>query len=554
MTNQCRSRKTEWPLPCGRGDAESVDTATGTACPGSGRAAGNAALGGGADFGLRILSFIRHGVFRHSSLAVGVAAALAAPTAAAVPPVDLAVPGSAVQCYTDTRRFNDLRPAAGGREVYAASRGGVLVFNAEGARIRTYTRADGLCHHNVREVLPAPDGAVWFATAGGVARLDQGTWRAWTVRDGLLHAIVHAVGMDKAGRLYAGTQRGTCVLDGDRFVALREPHEFARRATRAIHAASDGSMWFAKANALTRLLADGRWETFQRDPLQKGGRGELVSNNILSVTTDFDGRPWVGTKLGLGFFDGAAWRHFYYRERFFDGNGLLDNRIVTVAMGAGETLWLAYGDSRDFDRPLGVTCRHGDTWRHWTTTDGLPSDRVYRIRTADAGRGVWLATAEGGLVLRTDAPVRFRGEAALPVNCVTSIERLGSGRMAVQTTRGVVAFQNGMAVSATDSERSLRSALPDEQASGVRRAVCVPGLPGDVVSRVTRSDAAGNLWVGTREHGLLCHRDGQWFRLVLNGLPLPLEITSLCFEGEHVLWVGTVAEGAMRIDCSIGPP
>ncbi|MFC1452757.1 hypothetical protein ACFLSJ_05365 [Verrucomicrobiota bacterium] len=296
-------------------------------------------------------------------------------------------------------RFTDMRPGPGWNRAWAASDGGLLLFDeASGKLLRKYTRRDGLPSNRLTELLPMPDGTLWIASLRGVARLRGDDITVFSESEGLTDGRVYCVAAGPDGLVYVGTHRGICRLDGQRFEPVNDTHEFARRPTYHIHAAGDGTLWFAKKNALTCRRGPGKWETFQNDPLRRGRRGKIVSNSLLCVTTDSQHRPWVGTKLGIGCYAGLSWRHIFYRERLFKG-GIADNRIVSLDFDARGRLWLSHGDSRDFDTALGVgvleTTRPDAPCSYLTTADGLPSDCVYRVRIDEQDRA-WLATSQGG--------------------------------------------------------------------------------------------------------------------------------------------------------------
>ncbi|MEN8227742.1 MAG: two-component regulator propeller domain-containing protein [Bacteroidota bacterium] len=110
----------------------------------------------------------------------------------------------------------------------------------------------------VLSVYIAPDGTKWFGTEEGVARhtgsntLDH--WTVYTTEDGLVNNFVQAIGKDKAGNVWFGTQAGISVFDGS------------------------------------------SWISYTTD-------NGLISNNILSLATDHDGIVWIGTEEGIASYE-----------------------------------------------------------------------------------------------------------------------------------------------------------------------------------------------------------------------------------------------------------
>ena len=454
------------------------------------------------------------------------------------------VPVAQARCYTSSDRFADLCPSADGALVYAATDGGLLEYASDGTFRMKYTRRDGLCGHGVREILPARDGRLWLATTAGACARGAGPWVSYTRQQGLGDDCVYAMAEDRKGVVYAGTERGINRLRGTRFETFDDTHEFGRKPTYGIHSARDGSLWFAKAACLTHYTADHRWETFQRDPFDPDKRSRMTSNSLLCVDTDEQGQPWIGTAVGMGRFDGHAWTSIFYTERFFGGRGPLDNRIVTLACDATGFIWIGYGDARSFDRALGLTRFRGDDWRHFRVGDGIPSDEVHRVR-AGATAGVWVATGRGGACLDGTRRLCYRPVSELADNHVAAVRRESDGRVVVQTTTGTAMFRGGEPMNEAVSTKS--AAFAASNIPVVDPALRISGIR-DLAPRVMLRAGDGRVWLGTRDEGLLCREGARWHRVLLNGQAFPREITCLCEEALGVLWVGTAAEGALRLD------
>jgi ligand-binding sensor domain-containing protein len=288
-----------------------------------------------------------------------------------------------------------------------------LRFNADGSLSRAVTRNDGLPSDDVRGLALGPAGELWIATGRGVSRLQDGQLTSYSEEQGLNDRRALTVGIDAGGTVYVGTERGVSRFDGVAFAPFNDTHEFSRRATYAIHVAGDGTIWFAKENALTHWLGGSEWEVFQRDPLLPGPRARMVSNVVRAVATDPHHRAWIGTREGLGHLDERGWRHVVYNERLFAGRGPRDNHVATVAVDGDGYVWVGHGDAKDFEGGIGVARFKGDDWQYFTVADGLPDNRVYRIRPGEDG-SVWFATAGGVARFRDGRFHRYHQPGALP--------------------------------------------------------------------------------------------------------------------------------------------
>jgi streptogramin lyase len=103
---------------------------------------------------------------------------------------------------------------------------------------------------------------------------------------------------------------------------------------------------------------------------------------VNDLELDRDGRPWVGTSTGPGYFDGTAWVRF--------GWGPVNDTPALLKDAAGN-MWVgtvAYG--------LGKW--DGVSWTVYTTANsGLPSNYITSLAQAADG-ALWIGTCSGGIV------------------------------------------------------------------------------------------------------------------------------------------------------------
>jgi uncharacterized RDD family membrane protein YckC/sugar lactone lactonase YvrE len=91
---------------------------------------------------------------------------------------------------------------------------GALWFGTEGGVSRfdgetwtTYTTADGLVHNEV-DAVAAAGNVLWFGTRGGVSQFDGKTWTSYTSADGLVDDDVNAVEVAPDGAVWFATEGG----------------------------------------------------------------------------------------------------------------------------------------------------------------------------------------------------------------------------------------------------------------------------------------------------------------------------------------------------------
>jgi ligand-binding sensor domain-containing protein len=304
------------------------------------------------------------------------------------------LPLPAITCMTAASAVRDLAFGSAGA-VWAATPGGLLKFNQRNGQYAVYTVASGLPSNNVLCVWYSTSGILWLGTDQGIASFDGERFTCFGAADGLLDQTATAFAEDGDGTLYAGTKRGIMRFTSGIWEPFNDSHEFARRPVRAIARDTDGSMWFVKEKALSHYQRNDTWEIYHKDVLTANTKVPPLFRYLLCIAVDSSGTKWIGSEHGLYGYDGSSWQWYFDRGRLGTGRGLKDNRIETVAPGAGKRIFVAHGDSPGAHVGLGMAFSDGtDQWTYLTTADGLPSNSVYTLK-ADAGHTIWAGTAQG---------------------------------------------------------------------------------------------------------------------------------------------------------------
>jgi PAS domain S-box-containing protein len=137
-----------------------------------------------------------------------------------------------------------------------------------------------------------PDRAYWFATRAGISRWRAGTWKHWTVADGLKSNRVFALAVDRRGVVWFGHQDsfGVGRLDHDMIRYFTTEDGLATDAIWSVHIDDGDRPWAVGEGGVSVLQPDG-WTAFD-------SRSGLTSTRFWSVVS-------VGDRLCLGSLGGG---------------------------------------------------------------------------------------------------------------------------------------------------------------------------------------------------------------------------------------------------------
>jgi len=316
------------------------------------------------------------------------------------------------------------------------------------------------------------------------------------VEDGLAQESVLAIGQDRQGFMWFGSQAGLSRFDGYRTVIYRnaanDPDSLAENWVRVLHFDPQGRMWLGTDGGLDRF--DPRSRKFIHYlPQEPASRGN-GNRHVRAIIDDGAGSLWVGTSDGLQRFDPATGRF---------------------------TIW------------------HSDPAR----TDTLAHDQVNSLALDKAGR-LWIATPAGVDMLAPGAAnfrhFQVRGAAGQPI-AVQTLLLDKEENLWVGTHAGMERWKLHPGVAEPE-----RARLGDSE-----------GLPpGTVMSAYQDSD--GIIWVGMRSEGLFRWRAGEgrfvrYRHQVSDSHSLADNyVSSLFRDRAGTLWVGTWYNGASRVDLASG--
>lgn len=307
---------------------------------------------------------------------------------------------------------------------------------------------------------------------------------------GLLGVLVFLMGLLLASTLAAAQQALSDQFRESWYSADGLPHNLVN----AVAQTPDGYLWMATWEGLARF--NGRSFTV----LDREALPSLADNGIRALHLDAGGRLWIGGARGaLARLDADGWT-------VLEPASALIHALLLDREGR---LWIAT-ESEGVERIDPDGSRHA-----FSSADGTPGDDVYALAEDAEGR-IW---AGGGRGVAVYAGERFTAVDGLEPRRVFGLTVDGA-RLLVASERGAYALD-------ADGFSSLLPELADEAVTSIAR------------------DAAGTLWFGTVNRGLLrSGLDGVEQFAVEHGLPNN-RVLSLFLDRDQHMWVGTNA-GLMR--------
>lgn len=312
--------------------------------------------------------------------------------------------GSPVPCLAAPAAVAPGVPAVVGHETLAGAdaRGLPVVLDRYDVGSNVYVRA--------LEFEPSTS-LMWVGTSAGLHAVDTRTRslvETFTREDGLANEYVFAIGIDKAGYKWFGTNSGgtSRYRDGE-WKTFFPMHGLADYWVYAFDSQSDGTLWigtWAGANRVDPGTA--RFTTYVR---------ELINEWVYGIAVDSSDRVWFGTEGGISRFDGTQWESWSHADGLGAPN--VEDRPVSRNTGLGTRTRhdlgvLSGGEATynpsyvfsvlaDRDDTLwagtwggGLSRFDGTHWTNFTEQDGLAGNIVYAL--AEDNDGVlWIGTNKG---------------------------------------------------------------------------------------------------------------------------------------------------------------
>lgn len=284
---------------------------------------------------------------------------------------------------------------------------------------QTFHQKDGLPAEKVYCI--AVDGAkVWAGTDNGLALYENGQWKSFGVKDGLVYPAVLALAIDpQTHDVWAGTMKGLSQLSTGRFKNYTQFNSGLPNDVVFGVCVENQNVWAATTNGTARFrVPENKWDVYtpanspQHEPwgyfltyndgkvyaaLWGGGVLEFdIKTEQWKSYLDPDGEMevdvlrddglihvittsvsyvekilWVSTYFGMSRYDGRHWRGY------IEGDSGLPSNFINMVKARGQIAWVCT------DRGLGVVNGLTNKWVSYVPVDPVWAHK--RIPSPDDG-------------------------------------------------------------------------------------------------------------------------------------------------------------------------
>ena len=327
---------------------------------------------------------------------------------------------------------------------------------------RTYSIADGLAGMRFEHIAEDSEGYLWFATWGnGACRFDGDEFKNFTKQDGLISDRVYFIQKDSQNRLWFGTLNGVCWYDGSHFHHL-EDDGIAGRAVQFIYEDREGRIWCGGHRTLGYY--DG---TAFRDliPLYlqryKQPPSPSWPKQCRGIAQDPEGQMWFGFDYLIRF-DGTFFHRYEKKEGFPKSK-----TSYAVGQDSAGKVW------------VGQRGHQNDLWCYaYGTFQAAQIDLGGGLRKIQCDREgrMWFSTSKGVLYQDSDGFSRLTSADGLPHHAVKAVFQDCAHQYWFATWGGIVLYD--------------------------AHSISVFDLSGESSNRVSEisqivQDSRGDIWVGS---------------------------------------------------------
>lgn len=458
---------------------------------------------------------------------------------------------STVQGFKNNR-IRRIRESKDG-SIWFATRGGLT--RLQNGNIRTFTIADGLPENRVRDIIFDQDNNLWIATREGLVKFSEDTFEIYNQKHGLNNLRVQTVVIDNENRLWLGTEGGVSLFENDRFKNFTTENGLSNNIIYSSTLDKEGNIWFGTFGGGANLFLGDYFENYTTE--------EGLSNDVVTaIIEDESDVFWIATYGGgLSKFENGKF------ETLSLSGEILDDKVFSLNKGSNGRIWvgmrngLGYLEKGEFyvfnerDFPYrkvrhvyedpdgiiwistydeGIIRYDGNTFTQISTKDGLADDTILSSVRGEDG-SIWMATYGGVSRYYKGEIENFTIQEGLPNNAVMMVKKGNDGKIWASTFGGIAWF-DGL---------KFQSITPED------------GLPSKVCYFI-KQGANGAFWIGTNVGVVKFNADKyfseipsdreQAFQIITKEQGLvsnEMNLGAVYEDSKNHLWFGSV-EGVSR--------
>ena len=397
--------------------------------------------------------------------------------------------------------------------LWVATFGGLARF--DGTNFVPQERLDSAGRHvdRIRALAVARDSALWIGTENGLLHYRNGVYRAYTTDDGLPEDDIRSVHVDRAGVLWIVTDHGRIArFGGGRLEVLPSIDGVRFDASVQIGEDRNGALWL---NAVDQFVTieHGDPATLRRRPFPATAIGHLALH-------DRAGAYWFNQPGGVVRVADRSVR------RYGRSDGVTTPSVMVEDPGGG--YWLGtYLDGLTLFEPD----RDGGRVHRYPLPDGRTN---YGVRSAyvDLDGNVWFGTdADGLLRAKRNLFTTYTRAHGLSHDVATAVYGDRAGTVWVGT--------NCFGVNAIDPVRRTVRVLKPRRSGDPEGDPCVFALT---------EAPAGTMWAGTWGGGLTRLVSGREERLHHTAGLRDSVVLALFTDRDGTVWVGTNRGGLAALE------
>lgn len=410
---------------------------------------------------------------------------------------------------------------------------------------------DNTLIHNQIQTLFLDGDTLWIGTYGGLDRFDLTTHKFSHFHNeidnqqSLGQDLVIAIGKDRNGKIWVGTQNGLYRMDDpsgiftaylpdpDRVATPNEPGPLPGATVRAIHLDRKGRLWIGTGTGGLALY-DEKTDLFRVWTHDEKNQRSLPSNIVMDIDEDQNGRFWFalwngGLVSSLDPETGVFQTHRTSDQRIYAVYAQEPFHVYVASWGGGLFEWNRDGESF-------VNYRTG------SSPGTISHDVVYSF-LLDRSGDLWIGTNGGGLnrVSRNEGYYEALDHdpsdaKSISAGKVTSIIRDHNDRLWAGVYNGGLNLYDDEAGAFTHFRHDPKRA---------------DSLPNDIINALYE-DSRGRLWIATNG-GLARYDEARNVFVTWPRDTLPDTIFYAILEHpDGRLWLGTYQQGLVLLDTDSG--